>query len=210
MKRITFNALRGLVSTTTGKASGKATDKATSKALPTARMLRESGVPIIAQATLKDATLTVYENGFCAYSTPIGTTVYAVDRCGDYTYDGGDHLPEEMFGEEDWMVRLLLEGEDRLEHNNDVRESGNHFSYSADTTERDDLRDPYDFVEDLVNRDLVERMLAHLTEKQRRVVRMCLLCGMTHQQAADCLGISKQAVTKQIGAAIERFQKIFS
>lgn len=195
MEKFTFKALRGMVDATKGKV------------LPTARALRESGASVIASTEVADSSLTVYESGFYTYATPAGTTVYAVDRCDDYAYEGGDVVPDELFDDEDWAVRLLLFGEDRLEHNNDVRERGNHFSYSADTTERGDLRDPHDFVADLENRDLVERMMACLTEKQRRVVRMQFAEGLTHQQIADCLGIARQVATRRIESAIKKLTK---
>ena len=194
---ITFKDLRNLVGTTMGKA------------LPTARALRESGIPVIVQATARDGKLTVYENGFYTYSTPSGTTVYAVDRYDSYDYDGGDLLTEEVLGGEDWRVWLLLEGEKRLEHNNNAREEGDHFSYSADTTERGDLRDPHDFVEDIENRDLVERMMDRLTEKQRQVMRMRYGEGMTQQKIASQLGISQQMIAKLLRSAKKKAEKFF-
>jgi len=190
---ITFKDLRNLVGTTAGKA------------LPTARALRESGIPIIVQAMARDGKLTVYENGFYTYSTPSGTTVYAVDRCHSNAHNSGDLLTEDILEGADWTVRLLLESEDRLEDNNNARE-GNHFSYSADTTERDDMRDPYNFVEDLENRDLVERMMARLTEKQRQIVLMYFIEKKNQQEIAEILSIRKQVVSRHVQAAIKKMR----
>lgn len=194
MEKTTYKALRNLVGATRDKV------------LPTARVLRDSGTPVIARAEVTDGSLTVYENGFYAYSTSSGTTVYAVDRCAEYAYEGGGVLPEEVFDDVGWAVRLMLAGEDRLEHNNNAREQGNHFSYSADTTERGDLRDPHDFVADIENRDLVERMVACLTEKQQRTVRMYFGEGMRQEDMAVHLGTSRQAVTKLIDSAKKKIR----
>ena len=151
----------------------------------------------------------MYENGFYTYHTPSGTTVYAVDRCGDYSYDGGDSLAEGQIACEDWTVRLVLAGEDRLEHNNDAREQGSHFSYSQDATERGDLRDAHDFVEALESRDMVERMLGCLTEKQRQIVHLHFFEGLTQRQIATTMGIRQQSVANQIDAVEKKLKKFF-
>ena len=47
-------------------------------------------------------------------------TVMAVDRCNDYRYDFTDGtyevIPAEAFEDVEWSVRLLMEGERRMEH----------------------------------------------------------------------------------------------
>ena len=196
MNRITFQMLRELVGSTKGLH------------LPTAKALRESGVPVVTQKEASDSSITVYENGFYTYHTPSGTTVYAVDRCGDYAYDGGDALAEAQIACEDWSVRLVLAGEDRLEHNNDAREQGNHFSYSHDATERSDLRDEHDFVEAFEHRDMVERMLDCLTEKQRQIVHLYFFEGLTQQQIQAQLGLSRGALLDRLNSAINKMKKI--
>ena len=177
--------------------------------LPTAKSLRESGVPVVALKEASDSAITVYENGFYTYHTPSGTTVYAVDRCGDYSYDGGDSLAEAQIACEDWTVRLVLAGEDRLEHNNDAREQGSHFSYSHDATERSDLRDAHDFVEAFESRDLVERMLDCLTDKQRQITSLYFFEGLTQQQIQSRLGLSRGALLDRLNSAINKMKKIF-
>jgi surface antigen len=117
--------LRGLVERTKGKK------------LPTAKALRESNTEVVASAAVcSESELTVYRNGFFTYSTADGTTVYAVDRCTWFALDGGEALDAGYFEGEEWTVRLMLAGEDRLEHNQNVREDKNRFYSSDDTPDR--------------------------------------------------------------------------
>ena len=44
----------------------------------------------VAQTTVDDASLTVYQNGYAVYEMDGAHTVMAVDRCGDYRYDFTD------------------------------------------------------------------------------------------------------------------------
>ena len=193
MKRTSLRALREMVSATTGKP------------LPTVKALRESGDGIIASVPVGgDGLLTVYKSGFYIYKTDIGSTVYAVDRCADYAYEDGTLLD---LDEEDWPLRLALEGEDRLERNSDAREHGRHYSYSDDAVERNDLRDQRDFVAELTDEEHLSDILSCLPQRQRDLLHMHFFQGLTHQQVAQRLGVSRQAVTKQLGAAIERLRK---
>ena len=196
--KITFQALRKLVGSTTGMK------------LPTAKSLRESGVEIVASASVGEAgKLTVYRNGFFIYRTDSGSTVHAVDRCTEYIYEGDDALNASLLDDEVWMVRLALEGEDRLERNNNAREENNHFSYSDDSVERDDLRDPRDFATSWENHEATKWALECLTSKQRKVVELHFLTGLTYEQIGRRLNISKQAVAKHLNAAITRLAKSF-
>ena len=55
------------------------------------------------------------------YEVDSAHTVMAVERCGDYRYDftDGTHqiVPAETFEDAEWSLRLLMEGEKRMEHN---------------------------------------------------------------------------------------------
>lgn len=196
--KITFQALCKLVGSTTGMK------------LPTAKSLRESGVEIVASASVGEAgQLTVYRNGFYIYRTESGSTVHAVDRCMEYIYEGDDALDASLLDDEVWMVRLALEGEDRLERNNNAREGNNHFSYSDDAVERNDLRDPRDFSTEYEERELLMKLMGCLTTKQQMVMQMFFVAGMTLQQIADSLGIRKQSVADQVRAIEKKIKKLY-
>lgn len=177
--------------------------------LPSAKALRESDCSVVAAASVgQEAELTVYQNGFFLYQASGRMTVGAVDRCGGYVYDGGDELDASAFDDSDWTVRLTLEGEQRLEHNNDKRNS-NTYSYSNDGVELGDLRDSFDLEAVAMERDLLERALGCLTDKQRQVVELCFVSGWTQQEVANHLGISQQMVAKTIRMAQEKMSKDF-
>ncbi len=198
MTPITLKELKKLVSPTQGQK------------LPTAKALRESNSEVVAEAAIgAHGELRVYQSGFYSYETANGATVYAVDRCGEYRYEGGDALDKTVLEDMDWTVSLMLAGEDRLEHNQIQREENDHFSYSHDVVEGSDLRDPFDFVAALEEKESIDRMLAVLTEKQRKLVLLHFVKGATHREIASQIGISHQAVTKAIRLAIEQMKKSF-
>lgn len=100
-------------------------DAVVEKKLPSFKALMEMKPMAVAQTTVKDASLTVYQNGYAVYEMDGAHTVMAVDHCGDYRYDFTDGtyqvVPAETFEETEWSVRLLMEGERRMEHNRNNR-----------------------------------------------------------------------------------------
>lgn len=100
-------------------------DAVVEKKLPSFKALMEMNPMAVARTTVNDASLTVYQNGYAVYEMDGAHTVMAVERCGDYRYDFTDDtyqvVPAETFEETEWSVRLLMEGERRMEHNRNNR-----------------------------------------------------------------------------------------
>ena len=96
-------------------------DTVVEKKLPTFKTLMEKEPVAVAQTMVNGAKLTAYENGYAVYEVDGSHTVMAVDRCNDYRYDFTDGtyevIPAETFEDVEWSVRLLMEGERRMEHN---------------------------------------------------------------------------------------------
>ena len=96
-------------------------DAVVEQKLPTFKTLMEQKPVAVAQTTVNDASLTVYENGYAVYEVDGAHTVMAVERCGDCRYDFTDGtyqiIPAEEFENMEWSIRLLMEGERRMEHN---------------------------------------------------------------------------------------------
>ena len=96
-------------------------DTVVEKKLPTFKTLMEKEPMAVAQTMVNGAKLTAYENGYAVYEVDGSHTVMAVDRCNDYRYDFTDGtyevIPAEAFEDVEWSVRLLMEGERRMEHN---------------------------------------------------------------------------------------------
>lgn len=78
--------------------------------LPTARQLRNSGSPIVAQQKFADGScLTAYQNGFALFQTTSRETVFRVDACGNYTYftRTETHIFEEQyFDDKAWYMKI--------------------------------------------------------------------------------------------------------
>ena len=106
---ITLRELKGMIETVV------------EKKLPTFKTLMEMNPVAVARTSVNGAKLTAYENGYAVYEVDSAHTVMAVERCGDYRYDftDGTHqiVPAETFEEAEWSLRLLMEGEKRMEHN---------------------------------------------------------------------------------------------
>lgn len=106
---ITLRELKGMI------------DTVVEKKLPTFKTLMEMNPVAVARTSVNGAKLTAYENGYAVYEVDSAHTVMAVERCGDYRYDftDGTHqiVPAETFEDAEWSLRLLMEGEKRMEHN---------------------------------------------------------------------------------------------
>jgi len=196
MKHISMGELCGLVERTVGKK------------LPTARALRESGAAVVVSAKVgADGELTVYQSGFYTYRAAGCMTVYAVDRCSGYAYDGGEALDAAFFEDKEWTLCLMLAGEDRIEHNGNRREEKPRgFSLDEEGSNRG-WGDGVDFTSRIEDKDMVDRMLPLLTGRQRQVVEMYFVRGLTQQQIADRLGVGQRAVSFALEAAKKKLKK---
>ena len=195
-------------------------DAVSEKKLPQYKQLMEQNPVAVAQASVNGATITTYQNGYAVYEMNGAHTVMAVDRCGDYRYDFSDGtyqvVPAEVFEEAEWSLRLIMEGERRLEHNLNKTSS----KYEAAVLECDgsDWSDSVmvDFLDEenaeMIADDELRRLYAamrKLTERQREVIELYYFKEMTQQEIADELGITQVAVTQCMSRAIKTLKKKF-
>ena len=78
--------------------------------------------------------LSVFREGYALYRVGKYTTVFPVYSCGDYYYENEGQkicVDADFFEGQEWYVRLLLEGEDRLAKNRDSYCKGRVVSYHA-------------------------------------------------------------------------------
>ena len=102
--------------------------------LPTAKQLRESGVAVAQERLGQDSEIFVYQSGYVLYRVGNHSTVFPLHSCRDYLYLSGKnavHLSEQFFCKEEWYLRLILEGEDRLSRNHEEKERSWNVPYSA-------------------------------------------------------------------------------
>ena len=190
------------------------------KKLPTFKTLMEKEPVAVAQTMVNGAKLTAYENGYAVYEVDGSHTVMAVDRCNDYRYDFTDGTYEviqaEAFEDVEWSVRLLMEGERRMEHNLNKRVADSeNVSLECDGSDWSaavmvDFLDE-DNVEMLADRELrrLYAAMSKLTERQTEVIQLYFYKGMTLQEIAEELGITKPAVHYAMKGALKKMRKSF-
>lgn len=192
----------------------------TEKKLPKYAQLMAQNPVAVAQTSVNGATLTAYQNGYAVYEMDGAHTVMAVDRCGDYRYDFTDGtyqvVQAEVFEEAEWSLRLIMEGERRLEHTRSVINSNNEeFVLSNDGTDWCEVA-MVDFMEaenaEMLADEELRRLYAamgKLTERQREIIELYYFKGMTQQEIADELGICQQSVNRITTQAIKKLKKVF-
>lgn len=178
---------------------------------PTAKRLRENDEALVEKRIGKETWIAVYRNGYALYHAEGHSTVFAVHACGDYQYApnrAGVYLPEQFLEKEPWYVRLVLEGEDRLERNQRAKEQESTVSYNAISEEWEAMGDAEgNPLHHLVGKESREEMLQCLTERQRMAVRLCFFQQKSRKEAARELGISSAAVSATLSQAVRRMRK---
>lgn len=178
---------------------------------PTAKNLRETGKEAAGKRLRNDAWIVAYRNGYALYHAGGHSTVFPVNVCGAYLYASNGavtHLPEQLFAEEPWYLRLALEGEDRLERNQRAKEQERTVSYSAISEDWEAVGDAGENpLEYLVDRENRKEILQCLTARQRMAVNLCFFQQKTQKEAAKELGISGPAVSIILSQAARRLRK---
>ena len=101
---------------------------------PTARCLLEHGKCVVSMENGREIQLLVYQEGYALYRVGKYTTVFPVHSCGDYCYENDGQqicVDASFFEQQEWYVRLFLEGEDRLAKNRETCHKGKVISYHA-------------------------------------------------------------------------------
>lgn len=178
---------------------------------PTARRLRETGEIVVEKQFGRDTRILVYRNGYALYHAGGHSTVFPIHICGDYLYASSgisSYLPQHFFEKESWHVRLVLEGEDRLDRNQRAKEQERTVSYSAISEEWQAMMDmkeePLGYFAD---REIMGIFLRCLTERQRLAVNLYIFQQKTQKEVARELGITSPAVSAILSQAFRRLRK---
>lgn len=195
-------------------------DKVLEKKIPGYKQLMEMNPVVAARATVNGATITAYTNGYAVYEADDTHTVLDVNRCGDYRYDFNDGtyevVPAEVFEEVEWTVRLVMEGERRLENNRrKISRDYEEFALSCDGTDWCDAA-MVDFMEAenaemLADEELrkLYAAMSKLTERQQEVVQLYFYKGLNQYEIADELGIARRSVGDCLEGALKKIRKNF-
>lgn len=188
------------------------------KKLPKYAQLMEMNPVVAARTVVDGAKLTAYENGYAVYEQDGAHTVMAIDRCGDYRYDFNDGtyevVPAEVFEDAEWSVRLVMEGERRMESNRNKTVAINEAaSLDCDGSDWSDAV-MVDFMDEENAEMLAEEELrklyaamSKLTERQREIIQLYFYKGMNQYEIAEELGIARPVVSKIMTAAIKKLKK---
>ena len=193
--------------------------------LPTVRALRESDTRVLAIVETRDGVLTVFRNGFFMYETKNGhATVYAVDRCARIVLNpmtGGETsaLEETSFGDCPWPKVLEFAANERIVSNIN-RDARRQEVLSLDAIDEDwdtRLTTQPDFERQLEEEEALTKdsekirtALAHLTDRQREVIRLYYFDELNQEEIASKLKITQQATSKALNQAIQRIKNVFS
>ena len=186
------------------------------KKVPTAKNLVELSVPVIAQEDWGNGSaLMVYENGYVLYRRGKRTTVFPLDSCKGYTYRSdateGTEISAEYFDDMAWYLRLFLEGEDRLAHNEENRIGRKNISYSAVAEDWGLLGREDQELENLISAEstgeVMERISSVITKRQKYILCRYYLDGLKQAEIARELGVVSQTVSDQLQRAKRRIAR---
>ena len=182
------------------------------KRIPSVKSLKEHKV-VVKEMINADTTISVYDHGYVLYTAGNQSTVFPLHSCDDYEYVSvtGDNkeFNKEFFDNENWYIRLLMEAEDRMAYSQS-KISTNHgvFSNSDVTDDAEIMRgSSKDFVDDVIDREILPPLLLELTERQKTVLNLVYFEEMRQQDVADYLGIKQQSVNDLLNRALKTMKK---
>ena len=158
----------------------------------------------------REVQLLVFREGYALYRIGKYTTVFPVHSCGDYCYENDGRqicVDASFFEQQEWYVRLFLEGEDRLAKNRETCHKGKVVSYHAVSEEWFFLSSPaLPPLEQLIEREQILELMGLLTERQRDIVILYFYYGETQWEIAKELGITQPTVSQTLMAALRRMR----
>ena len=188
--------------------------------LPTPKQLRTGESPVVAHKTtgagVNEVHIIVYQSGYAVYGIGNRATVFPVNLELGYGYSSVTEkkrkedekyntwnpetglrekkyfceLEESFFEKEEWYLRLMLIGEDRLAHNLATRDRGRCISFNGISEDFEGMEDELMDVEERVNRQqIAEEMMSVLSDKQKKVVQEFYWNQKTHKQIAKENGV---------------------
>lgn len=178
--------------------------------LPTARYLLGHGKRVVSMENGGEVQLLVFREGYALYRIGKYTTVFPIHTCGDYCYENDGQqicVDAAFFEQQEWYVRLLLEGEDRLAKNRETCRKERVVSYHAVSEEWFFLASPaLPPLEQLIEKEKILELMGLLTERQRNIIILYFYYGETQWEIAKSLGISQPTVSQALMAALRRMR----
>lgn len=173
--------------------------------LPSAAGLKDSGIPVMAdtedspETSLgNDCRAIVYMNGLVLYTRGKNATVFRLHKCRE-TYGNGS---EEAFAEVPYQFMLMLEGDHRMEYNQNQKEAGWNTSTELLEEFGYELPGKRDVLDDLISSETMDFIFSILTERQKEIVRMFYFEQKKQADIAKALGIERVTVATILRTAL--------
>ncbi|WP_350342373.1 sigma-70 family RNA polymerase sigma factor [Proteinivorax tanatarense] len=161
----------------------------------------------------------ITKEGKVNYSVGQKKTTFDLSDCESITYNySADEekavITEDMLSGTDelepWMWIVINEGENRLEYNNEQRETRRHLSYSNLNDKADILKKDEDVLEQILNslqQEAVKQAIKKLDPNQQKLIRDIYYIGLSQAEIAKRDGVHKSSVTKRIKRISKRLKK---
>ena len=193
--------------------------------VPGINQLRKKATLVLRKET-ESGIIEIYDNGFFIFEECSHPTVYGVDRCErceTYTYNSKwtESQYTQNFDPFPWEIILESAGTARLSHNSDSREEyQQEISIDAPESENNialSVLPEHEILEkDEAAAEWRKRRLARLrksmeklTDRQREVVMLYYVDGMTQEEIAARLSVRQQSVLDVLNAGRKKMQKYF-
>lgn len=178
-----------------------------------------------------DSRIIFYENGVVRYVADGKKTTFPIDSCDEIQYKYEHEIvtigEKELQGDEDWLLRFIIEGENRLMNHNEhnaqfglARKDGSgkyHKQYNIyyeqlldDDNSHNRLLSSEDDGFQRILPDVFDEIRDYLTELQYKVIVMYFKDQMSLQEIADVMGVTYQAVSKTKKAAMKKIKKFYT
>ena len=166
---------------------------------------------VVKHRLIDGAEIIAYQTGYVFYCAGDYGTVFPLFTCRDYVYEAGRKIivvKEDFFDNQPWYVRLILEGEDRLCRNREVREHNNCISYSHISEGWCELVDKkQNVLEKMIIEEAIGEFMDLLTDRQRQVIYQIYFQQRTQREVSRVFGITEPAVSKCISQAKQKMRR---
>ena len=191
--------------------------------VPGINQLRKKANLLLRRET-ESGVIEIYDNGFFTFEECGRPTVFGVDRCEHhetYTYSGKKEsgMDNQDFSPYPWELILESAGCARLAHNADSRdEYQSEISMDAPESENNiafSVRPEHEIREEeeemaawhAAKIKNMKAALEKLTEKQRTIMMLDRVEGLTQEQIAERMGISRRTLREHLEAIEKKLNK---